>query len=49
MLSNLYGWASHDVKNNGADLSVPMKTTEWIVEDKFSGQSWEAHGLSKGI
>ena len=35
MLSNLYGWA-YDVKNNGADLSVPLKTTEWIVEDKFS-------------
>lgn len=34
MLSNLYGWA-YDVKNGGKDLSVPLKTTSWVVEDKL--------------
>ena len=35
MASNLYGWA-YDVKNSGADPSVPLKTFEWVVEDKFT-------------
>ncbi len=35
MLSNLYGWA-YDPANDGADLSVPLKTSEWITNEKFS-------------
>ena len=35
MVSNLYGWA-YDAKNKGTDLSVPLKTYEWVVEDHFA-------------
>ncbi len=35
MSSNIYGWA-YDAKNGGTDLSVPLKTDEWVTEDKFS-------------
>ena len=35
MSSNIYGWA-YDVKNNGEDLSIPLKTYEWVTEAKFS-------------
>ncbi len=35
LASNLYGWA-YDVKNEGKDLSVPLKTYPWVVEEKFS-------------
>lgn len=35
MLSNLYGWA-YNPANGGSDLSVPLKTNEWVTEDKFS-------------
>ncbi|WP_065218763.1 MULTISPECIES: RagB/SusD family nutrient uptake outer membrane protein [Butyricimonas] len=35
LLSNLYGWA-YDVKNEGADPSVPLKLYEWVTDAKFS-------------
>lgn len=35
LVSNLYGWA-YDAKNGGTDLSVPLKTYPWVVEEKFS-------------
>lgn len=38
IVSNLYGGA-YDVKNGGTDMSVPLKTYEWVVESKFAQAS----------
>ena len=35
ILSNLYGWA-YDVENEGMDLSVPLKKTEYVTDEYFS-------------
>ncbi len=34
MANNLFGWA-YDRANNGSDPGIPLKTVEWVVEDKF--------------
>lgn len=38
MVNNLYGWA-YDAKNKGADMGVPLKTSEWVVADYFGRAS----------
>ncbi|WP_065218133.1 MULTISPECIES: RagB/SusD family nutrient uptake outer membrane protein [Butyricimonas] len=45
MSSNLFGRA-YDAKNKGADLSIPLKTFEWVTEAKFTRATvGEVYGL----